>query len=58
MHGRKDETIPYALGKSLYDSLRVPKQFLSSETANHCELASAEGNRYYDTVTEFVTRYH
>lgn len=58
MHGKQDETIPYALGKSLYDNLRVPKQLLTSETANHCELASVEGNRYYDTVTEFITRYH
>lgn len=58
MHGKQDETIPYALGKTLYDNLRGPKQLLTSETANHCELASTEGNRYYDTVTEFITRYH
>lgn len=58
MHGRYDQTIPYALGKSLYDDLRVPKQLLTSETADHCELASVEGDRYYDTVTEFIRRYH
>ncbi len=57
MHGRCDEVIPFSLGQALYDDLRVPKQFLTSETAGHCELAS-EGARYYDAVMEFITRYH
>jgi uncharacterized protein len=57
MHGRRDEVIPYSLGQALYDDLRVPKQFLTSDTAGHCELASAEGQRYYNAITEFITRY-
>jgi hypothetical protein len=58
MHGRSDQVIPFSLGQTLYDELRVPKQFLISETAGHCELAYAEGERYYEAVTEFVKRYH
>ena len=54
MHGKADETIPFALGISLYEQLRVPKELLISETAGHCELAAAEGARYYDAVTSFV----
>jgi len=58
MHGRLDEVIPFSLGQRLYDDLRVPKQFLTSDTAGHCELASTEGERYYNAITEFITRYH
>ena len=58
MHGRADEVIPYSMGQQLYDELRVKKEFLTSETAGHCELASAEGARYYSAITEFITRYH
>lgn len=57
MHGRLDEVIPFSLGQGLYDDLHVPKQFLTSDTAGHCELASTEGQRYYNAITEFITRY-
>jgi len=54
MHGKPDQVIPFELGMSLYEQLRVKKELLVSETAGHCELASAERERYYDTVTRFV----
>ena len=37
MHGTRDAVIPYALGKKLYDGLRVPKEMLTSH-AGHCEI--------------------
>ena len=55
MHGKPDAVIPFKMGSSLYDQLRVPKEMLVSETAAHCEIANAEGERYYETVTRFVT---
>jgi pimeloyl-ACP methyl ester carboxylesterase len=58
MHGRLDEVIPYSLGQRLYDDLHVEKHFLTSDSAGHCGLASAEGQRYYNAITEFVKRYH
>lgn len=54
MHGRRDDVIPFALGKELFDALRVPKEMLASETAGHCEIPSAEPQRYYETVVEFI----
>ncbi|HEX9160454.1 MAG TPA: alpha/beta hydrolase [Thermoanaerobaculia bacterium] len=54
MHGKPDQVIPFKLGMSLYQQLRVPKELLVSETAGHCELANAEQQRYYDTVTRFI----
>ena len=53
MHGTRDGVIPYALGKKLYDGLRVRKELLTSH-AGHCEIPLLDAARYYDTVTRFV----
>ena len=54
MHGKHDAVIPFALGKQLYDELGVPKEMLISETGGHCEMATNETARYYETVTRFI----
>jgi len=54
MHGKRDQVIPFEVGMQLYEQLRVPKELLVSETAGHCEIATAEPQRYYDTVVKFV----
>jgi fermentation-respiration switch protein FrsA (DUF1100 family) len=56
MHGRRDQVIPFVLGKRLYDELRVPKEMLISETADHCEISSTDSERYYETVSRFVLK--
>lgn len=54
LHGKRDEVIPFALGRRLYDGLRVPhKEMLVAEKAGHGEIPFAEP-RYYDTVVRFV----
>ena len=55
LHGKRDTVIPFALGKELYDGLRVPKEMLVSETGGHCEMATTDTQRYYDTIVRFVT---
>lgn len=55
MHGTRDGVIPYALGKKLYDDLRVEKELLTSH-AGHCEIPLFEPARYYDTVSRFVAK--
>jgi fermentation-respiration switch protein FrsA (DUF1100 family) len=54
MHGKRDQVIPFQVGMKLYEQLHVPKELLVSETAGHCEIASAEPQRYYDTVVRFI----
>jgi fermentation-respiration switch protein FrsA (DUF1100 family) len=54
MHGKNDQVIPFALGMELYNGLTVPKELLTCENAGHCEIATAEPERYYETVTRFV----
>lgn len=55
MHGQRDRTIPYSLGKALFDGLTVPKALLISPAADHGEIPTVEGDRYYTTVVNFVT---
>lgn len=54
MHGTGDAVIPYALGKQIYDGLRVPKEMLTSH-AGHSEIPRLEAARYYEAVTRFVS---
>jgi fermentation-respiration switch protein FrsA (DUF1100 family) len=55
IHGKRDAVIPFELGVQLYDGLRVPKQMLVSETGGHCEIATSDPARYYESVVRFVT---
>ena len=57
LHGKRDTVIPFALGKSLYDGLRVPKEMIVSESGGHCEMATNEPQRYYDNVVRFATSF-
>lgn len=54
LHGRRDAVIPYALGKRLYDELRVPKEMLTCESAGHCEIPVVDSARYYERVVRWV----
>ena len=54
MHGKRDQVIPFAVGMQLYEQLRVPKELLVCENAAHCEIATAEPQRYYDTIVKFI----
>ena len=53
-HSRADQVIPFSLGQQLYDGLKVPKQMVVSETAAHCEMPTAEPERYYGAVIKFA----
>lgn len=56
IHCRHDEVIPFALGRQLYDGLRTPKEMVVCERGGHCEMASVEPERYYQSVVRFATR--
>jgi len=55
MHGTRDQVIPYALGKKLYDGLTVEKELLTAD-AGHCEIPLFDPKRYYDAITRFAKR--
>lgn len=55
MHGQRDAVVPYALGRKLFDDLRVEKEMLTSH-AGHSEIPVFEADRYYDAVQRFVQK--
>lgn len=56
MHGTDDRVVPYALGKKLFDGLRVRKELMTCEDAGHCEIPVTEPARYYDAVIRFASQ--
>jgi fermentation-respiration switch protein FrsA (DUF1100 family) len=54
LHGRRDSVIPYSLGRQLFEELRVPKELLTSETADHSQIPAVDAERYYATVVRFI----
>ncbi|HEX7152317.1 MAG TPA: alpha/beta hydrolase [Thermoanaerobaculia bacterium] len=55
MHGRRDSIIPYRLGEQIFNELRVPKEMLTADTADHAAIPYVEP-RYYEAVVRFVNR--
>lgn len=58
MHSRYDDVIPFRLGQSLYDGLRVPKKLYASAARGHCAIEADDGARFYDAVVSFVQSGH
>lgn len=52
VHGTADETIPFAMGRRLYDMAPLPKRFVPMEGSGHNTL-SADG--LYDHLLSFIT---
>jgi uncharacterized protein len=50
MHSHRDNVIPFRLGQSLFDGLRVPKKLIASDAEGHCAIQE------YDAVADFVKR--
>ncbi|MCA9173159.1 MAG: alpha/beta hydrolase [Planctomycetales bacterium] len=51
-HGDADRTIPFALGKKLFESANEPKRFVTIARGDHNSPQSAE---YYRALAEFIT---
>ena len=54
IHGEKDEIVPFALGKKLFDAAGQPKHFLSLEDAGHNDIHLVGGERYADIIALFA----
>jgi hypothetical protein len=56
IHSPEDETVPYALGRKLYEAAPGPKAFLEiSGSHNNGHVASQQ--KFYDGVRAFLTEY-
>ena len=54
VHGDRDEVIPLAYGREVYEAAAEPKRFLLLPGAAHNDILSVGGSDYVDTVAAFV----
>ncbi len=54
IHGDRDEVIPVAQGRALYEAAPGPKRLLVVEGAGHNDLALVAGQKYINAVAEFL----
>ncbi|HWS89248.1 MAG TPA: alpha/beta hydrolase [Pyrinomonadaceae bacterium] len=53
-HGDRDEIIPASQGRKLFEAANEPKRLLIVEGAGHNDLSNVGGEKYIDTLAEFV----
>lgn len=53
-HGDRDEIVPYALGRSLYDAAPEPKAFETLRGAGHNDTVEVGGRAYLDRIGAFL----
>jgi fermentation-respiration switch protein FrsA (DUF1100 family) len=56
IHGTRDTIIPFTLGRELYKAAAEPKEFYSIIGAGHNNTFQVGGDKYFDTIREFITR--
>ncbi|MGH9339028.1 MAG: alpha/beta hydrolase [Acidobacteriota bacterium] len=54
IHGDRDQVVPYALGKELFECLKGEKHFLTVPGAGHNNLAEIDPERYWEKMIRFV----
>jgi fermentation-respiration switch protein FrsA (DUF1100 family) len=54
MHGDRDSVISFALGRELFDTLTVPKQFVVIEGGDHNDAVPREARAYWSAVDRFT----
>jgi len=53
-HGDRDEMIPVSQARKLFDAANEPKRLLIIEGAGHNDLSNVGGEKYIDSLAEFV----
>lgn len=53
IHGTDDRTVPAKMSQVLFDAAIVPKKLLLVPFADHHDVASVSGERYFQTVSDF-----
>ncbi|HOK41355.1 MAG TPA: alpha/beta hydrolase [bacterium] len=56
IHGTIDETIPFSLGKKLYENAKEPKEFYIIENAGHNNIYQIGGIEYLKKIKNFIER--
>ena len=56
IHGDRDNTIPFALGKSVFEAAHEPKWFWPVPGGSHVDLLAVAGKEYVARLREFYGR--
>lgn len=54
VHGDRDEIIPAAQGRRLFEAAPEPRRLIVIEGAGHNDLSNVGGEKYIDTLAEFI----
>jgi pimeloyl-ACP methyl ester carboxylesterase len=54
IHGTEDPTVPYALGRRLFETAAAPKEWYEVPGAGHSELHRRGGLRYFGRLQKFA----
>lgn len=54
LHGTRDSIIPFALGRELFDGLKMPKEFVAVEGADHNDFFDEGRTAYWQPITRFI----
>ena len=55
IHGDKDTIVPVSMAYNLYDSARCKKKLLIVNGAGHAQAPDKEPEKYWHTVSEFIS---
>lgn len=56
LHGDRDETIPFAQGRKLFEAARGPKTFYAIPGAGHNNTETVGGEAYFKAMADFILR--
>lgn len=54
LHGTRDQTVPFAQGRALYEAAATPKRFYPIPAGGHVGLYEVAGHTYFETIADFV----
>jgi len=54
LHGDRDETVPWDMGRELFEAADPPKRFYTAEGAGHSDIYVVGGRAYYDELARFL----
>jgi hypothetical protein len=53
VHGERDEVIPFAFGREVYEAAAPPKSFVALPGAGHNDISAVAGSRYIEALVAF-----
>ena len=55
-HGTRDQVIPFAQGRTVFEAAREPREFLPIDLAHHNDVYIVGGERYRNAIAAFIER--